>query len=111
MAPDGRPGRVPTDPRVLDVPRADATSIEDPAPAKLRSEPVDWLRVLPLGAPVELDEAHEELRIRNAAHHVLEAGFVEPSAASSHLPPEGVGAIVELDRRKQPLVVGEPLRE
>src|SRR5207248_7229893 len=77
---------------------------------KLLFEPANRLGLLALGGAVELDELQEQIWSLDPHHEVLKSLAVE-ATGPSHLPPDAVGAIVELDRGEQPFVVRVALRE
>src|SRR2546423_1634454 len=52
-----------------------------------------------------------EYGLEDPGEELLESRLVDAATATSHLPPDRVGAVVELDGREEPLVVGEALGE
>jgi hypothetical protein len=91
-------------------PSASGRALEHTALRQLITEPLDWLGTLALRGAIELDEAQEKVWVGDLSDHPPEAALVELPAAL-HLPPQRVRPIMELDRRQQPLVIGETLRE
>src|SRR5436305_7617716 len=99
----------PPRPETLGGRRPPRSVDEVPLP-KLVPEPANGLLVLRLAPGVDLDERQEELVVRNARKHRLEARLVVAARAIEALP-RVVGAVVELDRREDALVGGEALHE